>query len=227
MLNVLRKSVWAFTRSGHEHGKHSATLRSVAVTALVGLFASGCAGSNFASSYKSSTAQPLNFKGAKVAAVVMMGDEVSRKSAEAELASQISARGGQGVPMYEIAPGANLADEAAVKETLEKAGVKGVVVMRPTADSQTGKVIDYSKPPYSNYWGEGFYAHGWGQPWIDPMGQTVDTVVTVDTLVYSLAQNQLVWAGKSRKTNPATLNELVKELSGDTAEELKKQELIK
>lgn len=224
MPSVLRRSLWAFTWAALEHRK---LVHRVVATAFVALVASACAGSNFASSWKSPTAKPLDAQGQKIVAVVMMEDAASRKSAEDELASQITARGGQGVPMYELAPGANLADEAAVKETLEKADVKGVVVMRPAAETQTGRAADYSKPPYNNYWGSGFYALGWGQPWVDPMGQTVDMVVTVDTLIYSLNQNQLVWAGKSRKTNPASVRALVKELAGDAAEELRKQELIK
>jgi hypothetical protein len=197
----------------------------IAVVGLVGVLASACASSNFASSWKSPTAKPLQVKGSKVAAVVMMGDPAMRKSAEDKLAREITARGGNGVPMYTIMPDTKPGDEAAAREALVKADVKGVVVIRPTA-TDAGKAVDYSKPPYSNYWDSGFYAHGWGKPWIDSSGQAYDAVVAVDTLVYSLNQNQLVWAGKSKKTNPATLNELVAELSADTAKELEDLNLI-
>lgn len=193
---------------------------------VVGLFASACASSGFVSSWKSPTAKPLQ-GGNKVAAVVMIGDEAQRKSAEERLALEITQRGrSTGVPMYQIMPNVQPGDEAVAREALEKADIKGVVVMRPTADPKTGKTVDYSVPPYSSYWNQGFYAHGWGQPWIDPGGQPYDMVVSVDTLIYSLNQNQLVWAGKSKKTNPATLNELVSELAVDTAKELQELALI-
>ena len=195
---------------------------------LLGLLAtSACASSPFVSSWKSPTAKPLVMgSDTKVAAVVMMGDESSRKSAEDKLASEISARGWKGVPMYQIMPAGTPGDEAAAREALVKADVKGAVVIRPTADA-SGKTVDYSVPPYSNYWDSGFYAHGWGKPWIDPTGVAYDTIVSVDTLIYSLTQNQLVWAGKSKKTNPATLNELVGEVAADTAVELKELALVK
>jgi hypothetical protein len=156
----------------------------------------------------------------------MMGDEAQRRSAEDKLASEISARGSIGVPMYKIMPNVQPGDEPLARDALVRADIKGVVVMRPAADSETGKPVDYSVPPYSSYWNSGFYSHGWGQPWIDPSGQAYDIVVSVDTLVYSLNQNQLVWAGKSKKTNPASLNQLVAELASDTANELNQLALI-
>ncbi|HKU37758.1 MAG TPA: hypothetical protein VJR89_06410 [Polyangiales bacterium] len=154
----------------------------------------------------------------------MMGDEATRQSAEDKLASEISARGAKGIPMYKLLPEGRVDDEEKAKEILKAADVKGVVVIRPTP-GKDDKSVDYSQPPYSNYWNSGYYAHGWGQPWIDPQGVPYDYVVSVDTLIYSIPQNQLVWAGKSKKVNPASLNELVSELASDTAEELKNQSL--
>ncbi len=195
---------------------------------LLTLFAvavlSACASSNFTSSWKSPTAQPLNVKGASVAAAVMMGDGPSRRSAEDKLASEITARGAKGVPMYKIMPNVLPGDEATARKALREAGVAGVVVLQPTTEA--GKHIDYAAPPYSTYWNSGYYHHAAGQPTIDPQGIPYDTVVTVETLIYSLNQNQLVWAGKSRKTNPASLNGLVSELAKDTAKELREQGLI-
>jgi hypothetical protein len=96
--------------------------------------------------------------------------------------------------------------------------------MHPT--SADGSAVDYSIPPYSTYWDAGYYAHGVGSTWIDPQGVPYDMVVTVDTMIYSLKQNQLVWAAKSRKTNPASLNALVGDLANDTADELRKLALL-
>jgi hypothetical protein len=195
---------------------------------LVGLFAavaaSACASSNFVASWKSPTAKPLNAKGATVAAVVMMKDSPEQRSAEDKLASEITARGSKGVPMYKIMPDAHGTEEPQAREALKAAGVAGVVVMQPK--SADGATVDFSVPPYSTYWDAGYYAHGVGSTWIDPQGVPYDLVVTVDTMIYSLVQNQLVWAGKSRKTNPASLNELVSDLAKDTADELGKLALL-
>jgi hypothetical protein len=48
----------------------------------------------------------------------------------------------------------------------------------------------------------------------------------VETLVYSLKQNKLVWSGQSKTTNPPEVEGLVKELAAATADALKKAGLI-
>lgn len=199
----------------------------MAVPALTLLLATACAttSSGFVSSWKSPTAKPIQVTPeTKVAAVVMMGDDATRRSAEDKLAAEISSRGAKGIPMYTLMPEGKVDDEEKAKEVLRSADVQGVVVIRPTPGPDN-KTVDYSVPPYSNYWNSGYYAHGWGQPWISPEGVPYDYVVTVDTLIYSLTQNQLIWAGKSKKTNPASLNALVTDLADDTAEELRKQSI--
>src|SRR5262252_9128182 len=103
-MSKVTKNIWNLSGYLRSTSGQRLSQRSVAIAGLVILFASGCASSNFVSSWKSPTAKPLNVQGAKVAAVVMMGDPASRKSAEDKLASEISARGGQGIPMYTIAP---------------------------------------------------------------------------------------------------------------------------
>jgi hypothetical protein len=78
---------------------------------------------------------------------------------------------------------------------------------------------------YRGYWG-GYYGAGWGASYMSGGEIRTDTIVSVETLVYSLKQNKLVWAGQSRTTNPSNVEALVKKLAGATASELQKQGLI-
>jgi hypothetical protein len=180
------------------------------------------------SSWKSPTARPLQTQGAKVAAVVIMSDLASRRSAEDKLASEISARGAVGVPMYSLVDQANVEGEPIVRDALEKADVKGVIVLHPSPVEKEAKAqADYSSAPYSSYW-SGYYSYGWASPWQDTTTSTpaYESVVSVETLIYSLAQNQLVWAGRSKTTNPSTLNDLISEVAAATATELGHSALI-
>ena len=52
-------------------------------------------------------------------------------------------------------------------------------------------------------------------------------IVYVETLIYSLRQNKLVWAGQSRTTDPDSVDELVSELADAAAAQLENAELIK
>jgi hypothetical protein len=195
------------------------------------LVLSACA-STFVSTWKAPDAQPLELKGAKVAAVVMMEGRASRKLAEDTLAREITERGAQGIAMYKIAPDAKPSDEAANRAALEKAGIQGVVVMRPKSinkDISSTPVQTYSDPRYAGYWG-GYYGYGWGSPYIGANTSGgdihVETVVAVETLVYSLKQNKLVWSGQSKTTNPPETEDFVRELAAAAAKELQKEGLI-
>jgi hypothetical protein len=53
-----------------------------------------------------------------------------------------------------------------------------------------------------------------------------DTIVNIETLVYDLKANKLIWAAKSQTTNPERVDTLIKELVSAAAAEMKKQGLV-
>lgn len=223
----------------------------VGILLLAGLCATACGGpsTTFVSSWRSPKAEPLQMRGEPVAAVVMMQNEITRKSAEDALAREITHYGAKGIPMYTIMPGSAVDNEAAARQAIEAAGVKGVVVMRPKGKrTKTETTQSYYDPMYSGYWG-GYYGYGWGAPWsyanhglptAGPMpyyggistGATSTTttttteVVVVEVLVFSLKQNALVWAGESESTPPEKVDEFVAQLSAQVAKELGEKGLI-
>lgn len=66
----------------------------------------------------------------------------------------------------------------------------------------------------------------WDGSGSDPVPSKPTTIVSIDTRIYSLRQNQLVWAGQSKTTNPSTIENLVDEIATATADQLKKLGLI-
>jgi len=197
---------------------------------LCGLLTACASSEGFVQTWKAPDAAPLQLRGSKVASVVMMKDESSRRPAEDALAREITARGAQGIPMYTLLPGASPSDEAAARAACEKAGVQGIVVIKPTAvDKQiTSEPVTYLEPKYSGYWGD-YYGFGWGTSYAPvTAGEDIqaNTIVTIETRVYSLKQNKLVWAGKSKTTNPSNVDDVVRKLAAATAEQLKKEGLL-
>jgi hypothetical protein len=197
-------------------------------TILASVMLSACATTSFVSTWKAPDAKALQLSGAKVAAVVMIQNEAARRAAEDALAREITAHGAQGVAMYTIQPEARPNNEQAVRAAVEGAGVAGAVVMRPVGKEKevVATPVAYGGPMYGGYWG-GYYGYGWGSPYA--YGGTeirTDTIVSIETLVYSLRQNKLVWAGQSKTTNPTGVDQLVKETSTAVALELQKQGLI-
>ncbi|HEU4624529.1 MAG TPA: hypothetical protein VFS52_07200 [Steroidobacteraceae bacterium] len=195
------------------------------------LLLTSCASQEFVSTWKDPAAAPLQLKGAKVAAVVMVKDESMRRPAEDALAREITARGAQGVPMYTLMPGGDPADESAARAACEAAGVQGIVVFKPTAvDKQVEtKPVTSLEPTYGSYWG-GYYSAGWGTSYAPvTVGEEIDIkrVVTVETRVYSLRQNKLVWSGQSKTTNPEDVDTEVRKLASATAAQLQKEGLLR
>lgn len=193
--------------------------------------AAGCSSASFVSTSRNPAAASLNLLGAKVAAVVIMDDQTRRYSAESTLAKEISAQGAVGVPMHSIHPDSTPSNEPAVRTALESARVKGLVVMRPVSVEVDAEVtpVRYSESTNREYWGS-YYGAAWSTPYgtaqVTGGDLITTTTVVVETLVYSMQQNQLVWSGKSKHVNVTDLEKSIRELAKALARELRHQGLI-
>ena len=207
----------------------AASRASILLSAL--LLGSCASEENFVSTWKAPEATPLQLRGAKVAAVVMAQSETMRRQGEDALAREITDRGAIGVPMYSLLNGASLSDEAVARAACEKAGVAGIVVMKPTSVDKDVKETSYStlEPAYSGYWGGGYYAYGLSTSYAPVSGGTqfdVTTTVTIETRIYSMRQNKLVWVGQSKATDPSDVEVEIRRLAAATAAQLQKEGLI-
>lgn len=193
----------------------------------IALILAGCASTSFISTWKNPAVEPLGeVKGQTIIAAVAAEDEYIRHDAEDTLAAELTKRGNKGVPSYTLLP-PGLKDETIAKAAFEKSGAVGVVVMRPLAVEEELSVSAsvYTGPYYGGFWG-GYWGYGWGYPYSASTVQT-DTVIIVETLVYSLKHNKLVWSGRSKTTNPSNVASFVKELVSAAAWEMNKAGVFK
>jgi hypothetical protein len=156
----------------------------------------------FKSVWKSPDAHGATFGGKKVAALIIDKDESLRISRE-ELQN---------------------ADKARV--WYEQAGVEGVVAFRLVSDEQrrTWQPSSWSSPYYGSLWG--YYGYGWGTAY-DPGYIRDDRVISLETLIFSVPKNVLLWAGMSETENPKNAAAVVAEVVKEAAKELKKQGLAR
>ncbi len=206
------------------------TRRGIAVVvALFSLAATASAGTSFVSTWKSPAAGPLRLKGQKVMALVLGSDPAVRQGAEDVLAQELTRLGAVGLPTYSIVPKELMQDKAQARPLVEQAGILAVVSMRVVEKSDdmssTPPSAYYSAPHYATFWTDGYY--GYTSNLVVNTGYVrMDTVVVVEVLVHSLAQDKLVWAGRSSTTNPKDVGKFVRELTDRVAGELKKAGLI-
>jgi hypothetical protein len=199
-------------------------LAVVGLAAAASFGCAGCASSAFVSSWRAPDAEPLQIEGAKVAVVAMIDQVASRRAAEDAIARELTMRGASGVPMYMIYADEDPTDEPAARAALERDGYTGVVVFRPVGTEQEVVATPtYVGPAYSVYWG-GYYGYGWGMPWYGEI--RTYSVVSVETLVYSLRQNKLVWGGQSTTRDPPNVDRLVHDTAGKVVKELERQGLL-
>jgi hypothetical protein len=198
------------------------TLTKAVLAATAAVTLAACATTSLQSTWKDPTAAPLNLKGKKVVALVVTDEEALRYPAEDEAAREITAHGGVGVPAYTLLPQAQIRNKERARAIFEKEGIEAVVVVRPVAKEKELSGSFSSNPGYSSFWGPGFWGGGWGG---DGYLRT-DTILIVETLVYSLQQNKLVWASQSETMNPTQVGSFMRELSKTLGTEMEKQGLL-
>jgi hypothetical protein len=195
---------------------------------LLVLVLSACSSTSFVATWKAPDITPIDPRGSRVAAVVMVKNETGRRAAEDRLAHEISSRGAQGIAMYRLMPEPGLVDEGKVRELLESQNVQAVVVMRPIRVERelVATPTTYGDPFYRGYWG-GYHSYGWGHPYgAEPVDVRSNQIVSIETLLYSLKQNKLLWGGQSKTTNPENVDELVAEVAEEAAKELEYQGVL-
>jgi len=182
-----------------------------------------CATTTFVSTWKAPDAQSLKGEGNKVLCVVMAKNPSTRLSAEDALAREITRMGAQGIAGYTLLQDEPTQDEAKAQEALEKAGIAVIVAMRPTGKEQEISSTPVMGPTYWRGAG-GYYGYGWNAAYAQDI--RTDTILYIETLVFSMKQNKLVWSGQSKTTNPTKIDSLVQEVAQAVASELKKEGMI-
>jgi hypothetical protein len=193
------------------------TKAALVATAAVTLMA--CASTTFQSTWKDPTAAPLSLKGQKVAALVVIPEQALRYAAEDAIAREITAHGGVGVPAYTLVPNGLVGDKEKARAAFATADIQGVVALRPVAKEKALTGSFRGTPGYASFWGPGFW--GWGDGYL-----RTDTILVVETLVYSLPQNRLVWASQSQTLNPSEVGRFIHDLSKTIGTEMEKQGLV-
>jgi hypothetical protein len=196
------------------------------LAATVVAIAALSAAPTFTSAWKSPDAGSVSFAGKKVAALVIAQDDSLRVAGEEALVRELTARGLQSVATYRIAPKEELQSADRAKGWFERANVDGVVAMRPVSKDRrtTYTPATWVNPSYGTLWG--YYGYSWGAMYI-PGSVDRDTIVVVETTIYSVPRNQLLWAAVSETKNPKTLQRFIEDLVKESVKELQKQGLAR
>jgi len=180
----------------------------------------------FSSTWKAPGAAGVTYAGKKVVGLIVSDDLSLRMSAEEALARELTARGAQGVAAYRVIPREEIRNVDSAKRWFEQSGAAGVVVMR-VVDLSKEKIptsVIWTGATYGSLWD--YYPYAWGSAIAIGPGRT-ETRVVVETLIFDVPGNRLLWAGTSETVNPKDAQATVKGIVVSAAEQMKKDVFIR
>lgn len=156
----------------------------------------------------------------KTLVIALVKDETSRRVIEDQLVKRI---GGTATSSYTILPSGST--EEALKQKLTEGSYTHVLLMRlADVEKETSYVPGTTTAYYGGYgryygYGAGFYG--------TPGYYTTDKNYFVETTVYSVNPDKLLWTGTTKTVNPSKMEKTVNEIADAVSEKMKKDGFLK
>ena len=163
------------------------------------------------------------FKYQKILVTVMSDQRSVRMSAELRLSQRIP----NSTPAFEVFDDGDEKNMDRVKARILALGFDAVVLVRVV---RTDTTETYHPPSYRTigptYGGMyGYWNTGWVEVY-DPGYTSEKTVAVIETSIFEVAGEKLVWISGSATMNPDNVNEAVDKLIDENAKAMRKQGLI-
>jgi hypothetical protein len=155
-----------------------------------------------------------------VITICVIKDETTRQMVEDAMAAR--AKKGNALPSYNILHEAELRDKEQAKRKILQMGFDGAVIMRPLGVEDRVNYVQGSYPPYSSFWGY----YGWSGP-ILPDYVYTDKILRVETTIFSIKDDKLLWTTVSETKNPESARDVVLEVAKAIGKEARKRGLVK
>lgn len=173
-----------------------------------------------------------SYTGGPVESVLVIGlsDNVRRRGLfEEELASRFKARGVSAVASIGVAPNQEDLEQAAIRKKVQELGIESVIVTRVLGVDKEKYYVpgEPYTPPYGYYRGfYGYYGHAYGAAYTPGYWAEYE-IVRLETNLYDVATEKLIWSAASETVDPQSVETVVKSLSEQIIEDLSKRGLIR
>jgi len=159
----------------------------------------------------------------KVLTLMIIDEDIVRRSAETRLAENI--KGVEAIPSHTFLTREDLKDVNKAKAKVKERGIDGAVILRIIAVDEEQQYVSgrYVTDPSYSFWG--YYGYYW--PRVYEPGYSISRqVITIETKVFSLKEDKLLWSGISRTPQPESVKALVDDLAAATITKLREEGLI-
>jgi len=186
------------------------------------LFIAGIASATkMKSSWKNPEAKPEDLKFKKVLVVVIVRQPYTRKIAEDKAVRVLQANHNvEATPSYTIFEDVDT-DKDAAKAKIQEMGFDGIVLIRQADQPDTKKYDEKEAQSWNDYnWFWGIWGGTYNAQFRD------DNLLYLETLLFSVKDQKLIWAGITETKNPKNPAQVVGELAEENAKYLQKEGLI-
>ena len=151
-----------------------------------------------------------DYAGGRFQRVVVMGfgdDGAIRRVFEDQFVRTLQAAGVTAIPSYSLVPGLSESDLPAVREAVARTGADGVLTTRLVGVDKRVSVYPSQPmvPPYVGY-RRGFYSYYSSVMMAPPSAYNYD-VVTLETTLWQVVGEHLVWSGTTESFAPTDVKE--------------------
>jgi len=167
----------------------------------------------------------------KIMVAALLKNESTRRSVEEQLVERLK---GKGIPSYTMLMVKDMTpeNEERLKQKFDEKGIDGAIVMRlvdvnkkvayvpgstnvSAAYAMPAGAVPYGANPYGAY-GGGFYGY-YGMSYSSyssPGYYEESKTYYVETSLFSLKDNKLIWAGTTSSSNPDNLDKMINDIAG-------------
>ena len=193
----------------------------------LGLFSS-CSSTNLVESWSNSSLEMKPIK--KILVLGIMEDELQRRQYEDVFVEQISKNGVIGIAGYTVLPdGENYDDKNEIRAAVQKTAVDAALIARLVAITEETTVVPASysyQPSYGSSYGLYGYAGRSSQSMYTPGYTNTDTIVKLETTVFSIPSEEMIWAGTTRSFNPSSTKSVADKNANLIVKDMKKAGLM-
>ena len=160
----------------------------------------------------------------KTLVVAMVKDETSRRVIEDELVKRIKT---PSIPSYTLLTTEMIkaASEEALSKLIQDGKYTHILLMR-LADIE--KETSYVPGTTSGYYGGYGRYYGYGASiYSSPGYYTTDKNYFIETTIYSVEPNKLLWTGTTKTVNPSKINKAVNDIADVITEKMKEDGFLK
>ncbi|MBL4682163.1 MAG: hypothetical protein JKY88_15765 [Pseudomonadales bacterium] len=215
------------------------------VTVIV-LFIASCASTStkMTGTWKAPDFEAKGFK--KLLVMSVAPDNVDRRMFEASMVAALTKVGVNSIASYTVLPDVGKLNEDTVTAVVEKYKYDGVLVTKlitvntdikrvaaksytqATGFYQTGYPTGYYSPGYNGFYARGYYNHyATAYTTVNEPAYNIETTTAlVETNLYDVETEKLIWSGRSATVNPLSAGSVIPSITAIVAKTLKEEKIV-